>query len=51
MGIDDPLLNTLTSELAGYYTEREEMLFYSKPNNPTVQAIEKKIEMTESTLS
>ena len=50
MGIDDPLLTQLTSELSGYYAEREEMLYYSKPGNPMVEAIERKIELTESTL-
>jgi len=50
MGIDDPLLTQLTSELSGYYADREEMLYYSKPGNPMIEAIDKKIEMTESTL-
>jgi hypothetical protein len=50
MGIDDPLLTKLTSELSGYYAEREEMLYYSKPGNPMIEAIERKIELTESTL-
>ena len=44
------LLIQLTSELSGYYAEREEMLYFSKPNNPMVQALDKKIEITESTL-
>ncbi len=50
MGIDDPLLTKLTSELSGYYAEREEMLYYSNPGSPGIEAIDKKIEMTESTL-
>jgi len=50
LGIDDPLISSLTSELIKYYAEKEEKLLFSKPSNPAILTINQKIEITENTL-
>nr|MBC8488976.1 hypothetical protein [Bacteroidota bacterium] len=50
MGIEDPLLNQLSSELSKLYAEKEEKLYFSKSSNPMIQSLNKKIELTEATL-
>ena len=43
MGIDDPLISSLTTELSKYYAEKEEKLLYSNPSSPGIQLIDKKL--------
>ncbi len=50
MGIDDPLISSLTTELSKYYAEKEEKLLYSNSSSPGIQLLDKKIEITENTL-
>jgi uncharacterized protein involved in exopolysaccharide biosynthesis len=50
LGIDDPLLNELTTQLTDAYSEKQEKLLYSTNKNPAVIMLNQKIEMIEATL-
>ncbi len=51
MGIDDPLLTQLITELAKLYTERAQLLLNSSERNPYVVAIDQRIATTKNTIS
>jgi uncharacterized protein involved in exopolysaccharide biosynthesis len=50
LGIEDPLLQRLISQLSEYNSERESMLRFTKEDNPLINAIDTKIEETKSSL-
>jgi len=50
MGIDDPLLNDLVSELTKLATQKITLLYNSKQKNPYIQGINLKIKNTKKTL-
>lgn len=49
-GIDDPLLNSLISQLNKLYTEKQVLAFSATPDNPSLQIINMKIEQTVGSL-
>lgn len=49
-GIDDPLLNSLISQLNHLYTEKQVLLYSATPDNPTLQIVNMKIGQTISSL-
>jgi len=51
MGIDDPVMTQILTELQKLYTEKAERLLGSKPNNPMVLQIDQKIANTKKALS
>ncbi len=51
MGIDDPVLTQILTELQGLYSEKSERLISTKPNNPMVMAINQKIANTKMALT
>ncbi|MDC0303415.1 polysaccharide biosynthesis tyrosine autokinase [Flavobacteriales bacterium] len=50
LGIEDPLLQSLISQLSEYNSERVSMLRFTKEDNPLINAIDTKIEETKSSL-
>ena len=49
-GIDDPLLNSLISQLNKLYTDKQVLAYSATPDNPNLQIINMKIEQTISSL-
>lgn len=49
-GIDDPLLNSLISQLNKLYTEKQVLLYSATPDNPTLQIVNMKIDQTIGSL-
>lgn len=49
-GIDDPLLNSLISQLNKLYTDKQVLAFSATPDNPNLQIINMKIEQTINSL-
>ena len=51
VGIDDPFLNSLLTELATLNSERAEKSYSGNDNNPVVRVLNQKIQNTKSSLS
>ncbi len=49
-GIEDPLLNSLISQLNKLYTDKQVLTYSATPDNPNLQIINMKIEQTVSAL-
>ncbi|MCQ2959309.1 MAG: polysaccharide biosynthesis tyrosine autokinase [Bacteroidales bacterium] len=49
-GINDPLLNSLISQLNSLYTEKQVLTYSATPDNPNLQIVNMKIEQTVSSL-
>ncbi len=50
MGVEDPLLNALTTNLTTLYTNRTELEQYSKENNPALKSLDNQIATTKNVL-
>lgn len=51
MGIDDPLLNGLITELTNLYSEKVDIMVNSKKDNPYLESVKIKIENQKNTLA